>query len=372
MKKILGFLIFALFFLIFPTLTEAASHLVQVDGLRLRAGPGTTYEIISSLYAGQEVDVQAKEENWAQITVSGLEGWVCADYLTCLKTVAVDAEFLRLRSGPSLEAEIIDQAPYGTALSVLDEEEGWIKVLYRDQVGWMKSDYLVDPSQIDHTLSRESEPTSVKVVTVAALNVRSGPGTDYDRLGLISGGSLITVLQEEGGWSQIEYGENMGWVYSEYLANTELESVLKGLGIEQALSASEPQSTGEVNSAGSSLVVQIAEKCLGIPYVWGGESPEEGFDCSGFVKYVFGQLGFELPHGAEAISAYGEPVAFEDLHPGDVVFFQNTYRYGVSHLGIWVGNNTFIHPPEPGFGVCYEELSGFYLSHYWGARRLIP
>lgn len=375
LKKYTVFFLTLVFMLLFPLTAQAFSHKVTVDGLRLRSGPSTSFDIIATLSQGEELDVLGKQEGWAKVKVGDLEGWVCADYLTCLKQLAVDAEFLRLRAEPDLDSEIIDQAPYGTVLSVLGEQDGWCKVLYNDQVGWMKSEFLVDPSQIDPSLLNlnQTKPTSIKVVTVDVLNVRTGPGTDFPKLGTLNGGTLVSVLEENGQWSMIEFQGNKAWVFNEYLANTDAQSLVQALGGPEASAnlAQPPVSSLQESNSGS-LVVQIAEKYLGVPYVWGGSTPEEGFDCAGFVQYVFGELGIALPHGAEAISNYGVPVAFEDLRPGDVIFFENTYRYGVSHLGIWVGNNMFIHAPEPGSVVSYEELKGFYLSHYWGARRLIP
>lgn len=375
MKNIAAFFVVLALILVFPLTAEAFSHKVNVDGLRLRAGPGTSYEVLSVLYEGQQLDVLEKQEGWAKVKVGDLEGWVFAEYLSCIKQLAVDAEFLRLRSEPSLDSEVIDQAPYGTVLSVLEEREDWCKVIYHDQVGWMKREFLVDPSKIDPSLleTREEKPSEIKVVTVESLNVRSGPGTDFPKIGDLKGGTFVNVIKDEGNWSLIDYQGTEAWVFNEYLSDTNPNELVESLGgpsISESISSGSIPTLGE--STSGSLVVQIAEKYLGIPYVWGGSSPEEGFDCAGFVKYVFGELGVSLPHGAEAISNYGTPVPFEDLQPGDVIFFQNTYRYGVSHLGIWVGNNMFIHAPEPGSVVSYEELKGFYLSHYWGARRLIP
>jgi uncharacterized protein YgiM (DUF1202 family) len=375
LKKLTAFFLALVLVLLFPLTAQAFSHKVTVDGLRLRSGPGTSFDVISTLYAGEELDVLGKQEGWAKVKVGDLEGWVYAEYLTCLKQLAVDAEFLRLRAEPNLDSEVIDQAPYGTVLSVLEEEDGWCKVIYNDQVGWMKSEFLVDPSQIDTSLLSpiQAKPTAIKVVTVDSLNVRTGPGTDFSKLGTLKGGTLVSVLEENGQWSMIEFEGNKAWVFNEYLANTDAQSLVQALGgPETTANLTLPSAPSSQGSDSGSLVVQVAEKYLGVPYVWGGSTPQEGFDCAGFVQYVFGELGISLPHGAEAISNYGVPVDFQDLRPGDVIFFENTYRYGVSHLGIWVGNNMFIHAPEPGSVVCYEELKGFYLSHYWGARRLIP
>ena len=112
-------------------------------------------------------------------------------------------------------------------------------------------------------------------------------------------------------------------------------------------------------------VVSIAMQYLGIPYHWGGASPQTGFDCSGLVMYVFSQVGISLPHFAAAQYHYGSAVARDQLEPGDLVFFDN-----LNHVGIYVGNNQFIHAPHTGDVVRISSMSGWYNSHYVGARRV--
>jgi cell wall-associated NlpC family hydrolase len=111
-------------------------------------------------------------------------------------------------------------------------------------------------------------------------------------------------------------------------------------------------------------VVGIAMRYLGTPYVWGGASPS-GFDCSGFVMYVFSQIGVSLPHSSYAQYGYGSPVSRGDLQPGDLVFFD-----GLGHEGIYVGGGSFIHSPHTGDVVKISSMSGWYASTFVGGRRL--
>jgi peptidoglycan DL-endopeptidase CwlO len=111
-------------------------------------------------------------------------------------------------------------------------------------------------------------------------------------------------------------------------------------------------------------VVGIAMQYLGIPYVYGGSTPS-GFDCSGFVMYVFNQIGVSLPHNAAAQYGYGMPVSRDQLQAGDLVFFN-----GLGHVGIYIGGGQFIHSPHTGDVVKISSLTGWYSSTYVGARRM--
>jgi cell wall-associated NlpC family hydrolase len=111
-------------------------------------------------------------------------------------------------------------------------------------------------------------------------------------------------------------------------------------------------------------VVGIAMQYLGTPYVYGGSSPG-GFDCSGFVMYVFAQVGVSLPHNAAAQYGYGMPVSRSQLQPGDLVFFN-----GLGHDGIYIGGGQFIHSPHTGDVVKISSLTGWYASTWVGARRI--
>jgi len=126
-----------------------------------------------------------------------------------------------------------------------------------------------------------------------------------------------------------------------------------------------------VDSVGATI--DHALEYLGIRYRRGGSSPETGFDCSGFVRYVFAEtLGLELPHNAKAISQSGAQVEKNELQPGDLVFF-NTMRRAFSHVGIYLGDNQFVHAPRAGGRVRIEKLTdGYWSRRYNGARRIQP
>ena len=132
------------------------------------------------------------------------------------------------------------------------------------------------------------------------------------------------------------------------------------------------------NDQGSTSWSEKAQEVLinalsltGIKYRYGGKSPDSGFDCSGFVRYVFQQAtNLTLPPTARAISQMGKTIAKDDLQPGDLVFF-NTLKRTFSHVGIYLGNNRFIHSPSAGGVVRVDSLNTDYWAvHYNGAKRV--
>ena len=119
-------------------------------------------------------------------------------------------------------------------------------------------------------------------------------------------------------------------------------------------------------------VVHSARQHLGLPYIWGGEDPNRGFDCSGLIKHTFSEFNIRLPHRADLQYNYGTAISRNKLEPGDVVFFQ-TGGYPIGHVGIYIGNDQFIHAPRRGRPVKVDTLaSGYYNRRYVGARRMQP
>jgi cell wall-associated NlpC family hydrolase len=110
---------------------------------------------------------------------------------------------------------------------------------------------------------------------------------------------------------------------------------------------------------------------IGVNYKWGGNTPDDGLDCSGLVSHVFREVaGIVLPHNSRAMSKVGENVGKSDLQPGDLVFF-NTLRRPFSHVGIYIGQQRFVHATSRGGEVEVSDLhSRYWQKHYNGARRV--
>jgi murein DD-endopeptidase len=139
---------------------------------------------------------------------------------------------------------------------------------------------------------------------------------------------------------------------------------------EPAINASSETQT-ESLSQGRSIVSE-ASKYMGIPYRWGGTSPQTGFDCSGFVQFIFRHtLNIKLPRMPVDMSRLGLRVNREELAPGDLVFF-NTRGGKFTHVGIYVNDSQFIHSPMPGTRVTVSRMDSAYYRHRFTYAVRIP
>jgi len=156
-----------------------------------------------------------------------------------------------------------------------------------------------------------------------------------------------------------------------------LGSLHMGPAFAQSLTESEPLPKSFASTVSSAVVdktetlINNAMQLIGVRYRWGGNTPQSGLDCSGFVRYVFNDtFGFLLPRKSAQMSKVGLEIGKEELRPGDLVFF-NTMRHAFSHVGIYVGDNKFIHAPSKGKAIRVDDMTKVYWEkRYNGARRV--
>lgn len=128
--------------------------------------------------------------------------------------------------------------------------------------------------------------------------------------------------------------------------------------------------TGTEIETGTNEIINIAMNYLGHDYIYGGNTPS-GFDCSGFTQFVYGKVGIILPRVTVDQAKVGEYVDKDDLQPGDLLVFSNTYQNGVSHVGIYLGEGAFIHSSNPSVGVIISNInSGYWSNHFSYGRRM--
>ena len=148
-----------------------------------------------------------------------------------------------------------------------------------------------------------------------------------------------------------------------------VQTAIRGLQLALRPVSLPPNFASQSPSAIGAYIVTIAERYLGVRYLWGGNNPDDGFDCSGFVQYVYAQIGVKLPHYAATQYARTQHIDGSEIEPGDLVFFEPSPR-GPQHEGMYIGGGRFIQAPHTGDVVKISSLSEpRYLFGYVGAVR---
>lgn len=282
----------------------------------------------------------------------------------------VTASALRLRSGPGTNTATLDYAYQNEVVVLLGQQGDWYMVSYNLQTGYMHKNHL-------RTATRENAELGYGRVTGSTVNLRSGPGTGHSVLTQARQNDRAYIIGINEEWFKVIFNDVVGYIRSDYLDLTEIpyenrDSAKSPLFFRGGKSTGTPVSPSVLKgnvSTSAQKIIATGKKYIGVPYVWGGSTPN-GFDCSGFVQYVFRQHGISLPRTSAQQYTVGTAVSKSALIPGDLVFF-NTSGSGVSHLGIYIGNGEFLHA-STSKGVTVSLLSNSYwAARYVGARRVL-
>ena len=414
----------ALFALTLAVSASAASAggATTTTAVNFRTGAGTNYGIISTLPAGTHVVVSTRSSGgWATVVYNGTVGYISSDYLkranemdASFGTGTINGSYVRMRSGASTSSSILGTYNSGTTMTITGVNGVWYKVSYNGTTGYVHSDYVSLSGVTNGGSSTGSSNGSVKGSDV---RMRSGPSTNYSILGTYQNGTPLTITGTENGWTKVTIGGVSGYIRSDYVSGGGADSkagYIKGTGVRMRSGASTTSSIlgvyntgtpltitgtsgnwtavtingvkGYVNSAyvtttksdgGSKpsgsigeTIVATAKQYMGAPYVYGGMSPS-GFDCSGFVNYVYKLCGYSMSRVASSIyNNNGTYVEKANLQLGDLVFFASNSS-SIGHVGIYIGNGQFIHSSSGAGCVVISDLSSsYYLKNYVGAKRI--
>ncbi len=274
----------------------------------------------------------------------------------------VKADALYLRESPG--GEIITTLPQDTMVAVLNNSSSWYKVVANGKEGYVSSEFLTGSLTTDFSLG------SAKIVCDTSVNFRSQPNTSSSVLASLRSGTVVSVTGVQGGWFKVTYNGQKGYVHPDYLSFSNVQGS-GSTGSSGSSSITPPSNSVSYNGSSEkrAAVLEYAAQFLGTPYVYGGSTPS-GFDCSGFTSYVFKNTVGSIPRVAQAQFDATTRVSMDELLPGDLVFFGSSAS-SISHVGIYVGNNQFIHSPHTGDVVKYDSLTGSYASRFQGGGRVI-
>ena len=274
----------------------------------------------------------------------------------------VNVEALRLREEATTESKTLLTAYQEETVVVLEEvNEEWYKASCKGTEGYMFKEYLhlEVEREIDLGYGRVRDVDSI-------LNVRSGAGTGFERIGTLNKDAVVKIAGISGGWYHIVGNLCTGYVSSDYIELCEPPVTTETQ--EEVKSGSE-----NPGNAATDAIIEYSKQFLGTPYVYGANGPD-GFDCSGFTKYVFAHFGYSLNRSASGQLDNGKEVALSEIQPGDLVFFiYDGATTRASHVGIYIGNDQFIHASTGSKQavVISQLLGGSYQRTIVGVRRIV-
>ncbi len=367
------------------------------DGVNVRDAAGYGGQIIFALPEGTEVNVtggpaQAGDgSTWYQVSAYGIEGWVISDYLSSadghasyqgvLTVVGTDGNGLRLRGGAGTDSATLTILPEGAQVTVVgaDVNDGagntWANVSYNGTAGYASKGYLTTGGA-PAAAGGGGAPAAGSGVSVGGnaevsgtngdgLNLRSDASYGAGIVAVAPEGSVVHVIDgsktdgDGNVWWGVDFGGTTGWMSADYLIPTD-----KAPSAGAAPQSADMQLASTAASSIGDQIVSVAMQYVGYPYVWGGTTPA-GFDCSGFIYYVVNQVtGGGFPRVMDGQVASGSYVDPNDLRPGDIVFQQNTYQWGLSHVGIYIGDGQMVNAANESTGVTINNI----WDSYWGPR----
>ena len=302
------------------------------------------YLLFNEIPSAENVDsVPVKEEAPAQETVAEAPAQETVSELPSQTYVAPPAtgdsnatvlgSGICFRSGPSTYSSVIETLETGTPIRVNGACGSWYECVYNGSTGYIYGDYVV--------LNGTS-----KTYTIAAATVSGEDGTIYSE--------PQTPETTENTTTEVTPIDPP--------AQAEPETPAESAPVE------EPSFTH--NPVTAQTIVDTAMQYLGVPYVWGGTSPDVGFDCSGLVYYVYGQYGYSLNRVAQSMYYNGVDVDLNDLQAGDILLFGSSV-YNIWHAAIYIGGGNFIHAPYSGAVVSTQSLSSTAGMRLVAARRIV-
>ncbi|MBU3099671.1 MULTISPECIES: SH3 domain-containing protein [Clostridium] len=393
MKKRIVFIVMLLS-IVSSQIAIADTGVVNTTSLRVRQKPSLLSNITGYLLKNEKITTLGKSGDFYIINHGGTTGYIGSSYVNLVKSTPVKTEkygqitatTLNVRSGAGSNYPLTGSIKLGSKVTILGTLNGFYKIIYNGKTSYISTLYV-------KVISSTSTPTATATVTPAVippakptgvgniiasdfLNVRKTASLDNKAtiIGSLKPNQMIDIYGTQDNFYKIKYSGQWGYIYKPYVSMVNETSSSPSY----IANGQQPTTTATGNN-----IVTYANTFLGTPYLWGGATPATlsatgkyisgGFDCSGFVLYVYKHYGITLPRTTMDQINVGTPIDIDNLKNGDLVFFTtNTSSPSeVSHIGIYIGNNKFIHCPKPGDVVKISELTGYYKDNFVIGKRVI-
>ncbi|WP_182431785.1 C40 family peptidase [Clostridium sp. AF32-12BH] len=348
--------------------------IIQADKLNIRQEPVLDpANVVGQALMNERYPVEDEQNGWVKID----EGYISTEFVTVefalnearkldLKTMALNQydnlviskvnNYLNIRKEPSTDssANIIGKFPSKAAGEILETVDGWYKIKSGSITGYITA----DPQYV--AVGQEAKDLAVgaaslmAIVTTDRLNVRAEPNTDAKIWTQISKEERYNVVSQLDGWVEIELdtgdgdgGESADNAY----ISTRDNNVEVRYALNEAIKFSPLEEKANQSASLRSQVVNYALQFVGGRYVWGGNDPHTGADCSGFVRYVLSHVaGVGLPRTSREQAKAGRSIKSSEMRPGDLIFYTNS-KGTVNHVAMYIGNGQIVHAASRRSGI---------------------
>ena len=312
---------------------------------------------------------------------------------------------------PTISSRNITKINKDSEITVIEMVNDWCYIKTAENTGWVRVEVLSlsvaahkeEPQQEEkveekveekpeekveekkeETAEKKEKETTKKVgyVNVDTVNFRKKATTSSEVIDSLSINTEVSIVAEENDWYKVKVDGETGYVSKKYISDEKVpevtsrasETTRESVNAQPEEKVEEKKETEQNTTANTDLgnqIVAYAKQYIGYKYVSGGSKPSTGFDCSGFTTYVYGHFGISLNRSSCDQIKNGKAVSKANLQIGDLVVFNNSSNSAVGHVGIYIGNNQFIHASNPSSGVKITSLSdSYYSARYVGARRV--
>lgn len=368
---------------------------------KLRKTASNDSIILEIIPKKETVEVLEKEGEWYKVRYNKIKGYVLKDYIEVVEVSKEDEvnqtteNEVKIEKGntitintktnlyirPLINSKVISNIEKGKTVTIEEIRNGWLYIKSEAGSGWIRlnnpSTENKEENKDENTTSKAEELNKTAYISSSGINFREKPNTDSNVLKVFAQNSQVTILEEIDGWYKIKYNDQVGYVVKTYVSNKKVTTTSRSsVNRTQNTNTKKEEtnvavSTSTVASSKGQEVSNYVKQFVGCRYVYGGSTPSGGFDCSGLTMYVYKHYGVSLPHSATSQSKIGTQVSRANLQPGDLIFFKDfRTNKGIGHVGIYIGNNKFVHASTEKTGVITSTLSGTYSSRFVCGTRI--
>ena len=350
--------------------------------------PIISSDTIGTIKSGEELNLINSAGLWGFVESNGIKGWVRIDKLSSedvTKTVEESNE----------QSENMEENNEEAKTEEINQEENKTEENTEQENNTENNEQQAQNTEQQNNEQPQENTANyaekTMYVSVAAVNIRKESNTESDVLGGAELNKAYTVVGEENDWYKVKIGDNsFGFIRKDLMSDKKTEETSRSNEIDRTQAAAQKatqqtaqqqaSNPAQITQAASSVpvsasgvsgtdIANYAKQFVGCRYVYGAAGPSS-FDCSGLTMYVYKHFGYSLSHSSRVQATQGKAVTGA-LQPGDILVFSNDGKQ-VGHVGIYIGNDKFVHASDSSTGVIISNLHDRWnISKYWGARRIL-